>query len=65
MVVEASRSVSYVNDWWARTRESVGRRREALDVSMVGGPICAVTPPNASKVERIMTSNKRVAIPFS
>jgi len=32
---------------------------------MVGGPICAVTPPNASKVERIMTSNKRVAIPFS
>ena len=35
--------------WKASTR----RRREALDVSMMGGPICAVTPPNASKVNSI------------
>ena len=35
--------------WKASTR----RRREALDVSMMGGPICAVTPPNASKVNSV------------
>jgi F420-0:gamma-glutamyl ligase-like protein len=36
-----------------------------VNVSMVGGPTCAVMPPNASKVERIRTSNKKVTIPFS
>ena len=50
MVEEALGIVSCVYDWWAHTREGVerrqrGRRREALDVSMVGGPICAITPP--------------------
>ena len=35
--------------WKASTR----RHREALDVSMMGGLICAVTPPNASKVNSI------------
>ena len=31
---------------------------------MVGGPICAVTPPNASNVKGIRTPNKRVIILF-
>ena len=62
----------------------LGRRQEALAVSMIGGPIwgkelrgvnvggagCvygrwAHMRHNASKVDRIMTSNKRVVIPFS
>ena len=38
--------------WNASTR----RHREALDVSMMGGLICAVTPPNTCNVQRIRNS---------
>jgi len=33
-----------------------GINEEALDVSMDGGSICGVTPPNAFRVKRIMNS---------
>ena len=39
-----------------RWEASMRRRREAFDVSMVNGPICAVTPPNASKIKSIKNS---------
>ena len=30
-----------------------GINEEALDVSMIGGPICAISPSNASKIKSI------------
>ena len=41
------------------------RRWDAIDVSMVGGPICTTSLPIASKIERIKISNKGVVISFS
>ena len=35
-----------------------GINEEALDVSMDGGSICGVTPPNAFRVKRIMNSRQ-------
>jgi len=42
-----------------------GDEREAIDVSMVDGPICATSLPIVSKIKRIRTPNKGAAILFS
>ena len=57
MLGEVPRGISCVYDLWAqykgkRWETSMRRRRKMLVVSMVGGPICVVTPPNAFKVKR-------------
>ena len=63
MLGEASGGVYCVYDLWVqyegrRSEASIKRCREALDVSMVGGPLCAVTPLNASKVKMIRNTWK-------
>ena len=58
MLEEALRGISCVYDLWAQMRVGVGRRQRGgvgrrFNVSMVGGPIRAVTPSNASKIKKI------------
>ena len=65
MLGEAFGGISCVYDLWVqyegrRWEASTRRRREALVVSMVGGPVGAVTPPNTSKIR----SHKFIAISF-
>ena len=54
MLGEVPRGISCVYDLWAqykgkRWETSMRRRRKMLVVSMVGGPIGVVTPPNTSQ----------------
>ena len=49
MLGEVLGGISYVYDLWAQLKVSIGRRREALVVSMVDGPIDVVMPSNASQ----------------
>jgi len=50
--------ISCVYDLWAQMRVGVGRRQRGgvgrrFNVSMVGGPVDDVTPPNASQYVKI------------
>ena len=59
MFGEALGSISCVYDLWAQyegRRWEASMHQEPLDVSMVGGPICVVMPPNTSKVKIIRNS---------
>ena len=59
MFGEALGSISCVYDLWVQYEGrcwEASMRQELLDVSMVGGPICVVMPPNTSKVKIIRNS---------